>query len=185
MSELLQGDNISLSQDEREESQSTSSSTTATTDIVRERILVRERRKMALIQKYNTGQVRTQYSKSTMMSLNNAVRKVLIPRMKFVSERKQFGQFDQPDFSDDSCWVHKVFDQLGTLKNANDMVKAEIWMIYRHKIKEQFSIHRANVTNRLKKVVIKGKYLMILFHNFICDNLTMDISYLSIISINR
>ena len=83
--------------------------------------------------------------------------------MKFVSERKEFGQFDQPDFSDNSCWVHRVFDQLGTLKNANEMVKAEIWILYRHKIKEQFSIHRADVTNRLKKVVVKGKCSILSF----------------------
>ena len=81
-------------------------STTAIADVVRERTLARERRKMALIQKYNGGQICTQYSRSTMMSLNNAVRKVLIPWMKFVSEKKQFGQFDQPDFTDDNCWVH-------------------------------------------------------------------------------
>ena len=111
---------------------------------------------MQLIEKYSSGQINTEYSKSTMVSLNSAVRKVLIPRMKFVSERKQFGQFDQPDFTDPSCWVHRVFEQLGTLKHANDSVKAEIWMVYRNKIKEQFSIHRANVTNRLKRVFMKG-----------------------------
>lgn len=153
----LPGDDTSLTQDDSNDNHSSSSSTNTTAEVVRQRTLARERRKMELIQKYNGGQIYTQFSKSTMMSLNSAVRKVLIPRMKFVSEKKQFGQFDQPDFSDDNCWVHRVFDQLGTLKNASDNVKAEIWMMYRHKIKEQFSIHRANLTNRLKKVLLKGK----------------------------
>ena len=119
--------------------------------------LTRERRKMKLIEKYSTGRT-TEYSKSTMQSINSAVRKVLIPRMKFVSTQKHFGHFEQPDFSDESCWVHRVFDQLGNLKRANDMVKAEIWMTYRHKVKEQFSLHRSMVTNQLKTSLIKSKY---------------------------
>ena len=114
---------------------------------------------MKLIEKYSNGVTsERRYCPATMISLNNAIRKVLIPRMKFVSDRKQFGQFDQPDFSDDSCWVHRVFEQMGTVKNASDFVKAEIWMMYRHKIREQFSIHRASVTNRLKRVFMQGMY---------------------------
>ena len=114
---------------------------------------------MKLIEKYSNGITsERRYCQATMTSLNNAIRKVLIPRMKFVSDRKQFGQFDQPDFSDEGCWVHKVFDQLGTLKNASDNRKAEIWMTYCNKIKEQFSLHRAMITNQLKKVFVKGNY---------------------------
>ena len=136
----LPGD-TSLTDNAQSVSNSGSSSTSLTTVGVRENTLVRDRRKMMLIEKYSSGQTTTDYSKSTMISLNTVVRKVLIPRMKFVSERKQFGQFDQPDFSDSNCWVHRVFDQIGSLKHANDSVKAEIWMVYRSKIKEQFSIH--------------------------------------------
>jgi hypothetical protein len=151
----LPGD-TSMTEESQVHNDSAASSATETTVGVRENTLATERRKMKLIEKYSVGQTSTEYNKSTMLSLNNAVRKVLIPRMKFVSERKQFGQFDQPDFSNTNCWVHRVFDQLGTLKHADDCVKAEIWMNYRNKIKEQFSVHRANVTNRLKMVFQKG-----------------------------
>ena len=139
------------------------SSVTETTLVgIRQNTLTRERRKMILIEKYSDGHLSIDYSRSTMLSLNNAVRKVLIPRMKFVSERKQFGQFDQPDFSDSTCWVHRVFDQMGNLKTASDSMKAEIWMVYRNKIKEQFSIHRANVTNKLKTVILRGNYIAVI-----------------------
>ena len=79
MPPLPQGDDTSLTQEDNNDNHSLISSSTSTRDSIRERTLVRERRKMALIQKYNGGQIHTQYSRSTMMSLNNAVRTVLIP----------------------------------------------------------------------------------------------------------
>ena len=118
-----------------------------------------ERRKMQLMEKYGTGKT-TDYNKSTLQSFNRAVRKVLLPRMKFVSNSKSFATFEQPDFSDSNCWVHRVFDQLGVLKNYSDSKKAEIWMTYRNKIKDQFSLHRSNVTTQLKTVFVKGKNKM-------------------------
>ena len=115
-----------------------------------------ERRKMLLLEKYGTGKT-MDYNKSTLQSFNRAVRKVLLPRMKFVSNSKSFATFEQPDFSDSNCWVHRVFDQLGALNNYSDSKKAEIWMTYRNKIKDQFSLHRSNVTTQLKTVFVKGK----------------------------
>ena len=115
-----------------------------------------ERRKMQLMEKYGTGKT-MDYNKSTLQSFNRAVRKVLLPRMKFVSNSKSFATFEQPDFSDSNCWVHRVFDQLGALNNYSDSKKAEIWMTYRNKIKDQFSLHRSNVTTQLKTVFVKGK----------------------------
>lgn len=147
----------SLTQDDNLDNSSNTTATTETTEGVRERTLLRERRKMKLIEKYSSGQNSQTYNADTMKSLNNAIRKILIPRMKFVSTNKQFGQFEQPDFSDEHCWIHRVFEQLGTLKHASDYIKAEIWMMYRSKVKEQFSIHRATVTKNLKTVFLKGK----------------------------
>ena len=152
-------DESSLMYDEGQDTSSTllSNGSPVHSSTILQNTLSKERRKMRLIEKYSTGKT-SEYSKSTMQSINSAVRKVLIPRMKFVSTQKHFGQFEQPDFSDESCWVHRVFDQLGNLKRANDMVKAEIWMTYRNKVKEQFSLHRSMVTNQLKKTLIKGKF---------------------------
>ena len=111
---------------------------------------------MKLIQKYTTGEPAA-FSESTLQSINKVVRSVLIPRMKFIETSKRFGTFEQPDFSDDTCWVHRVFDKLGALKNATETRKAEIWMAYRTKISKQFGVHRANITAYLKTTFIKGK----------------------------
>ena len=79
----LPGD-TSITEESQVHNGSAASSATETTVGVRENTLARERRKMKLIEKYSGGQTSTEYNKSTMLSLNNAVRKVLIPRMKFV-----------------------------------------------------------------------------------------------------
>ena len=81
-----------------------------------------DQRKMVLIQKYSDGKTMS-FNKSTLQSINRAVRKVLLPRMKFLSNSKCFGSFEQPDFSDPNCWVHRVFNELSTLKNAPDKKK--------------------------------------------------------------
>ena len=116
----------------------------------------RDQRKMVLIQKYSDGKTMS-FNKSTLQSINRAVRKVLLPRMKFLSDSKCFGSFEQPDFSDPNCWVHRVFNELSTLKNAPDKKKAEIWMTYRSKLKEQFSLHRSSITSQIKLNFVKGK----------------------------
>jgi hypothetical protein len=116
----------------------------------------RDQRKMVLIQKYSDGKTMS-FNKSTLQSINRAVRKVLLPRMKFLSNSKCFGSFEQPDFSDPNCWVHRVFNELSTLKNAPDKKKAEIWMTYRSKLKEQFSLHRSSITSQIKLNFVKGK----------------------------
>ena len=68
--------------------------------------------------------------------------------------------FEQPDFSNQNCWANKVFDRIGNLKHASDSKKAEVWMTYRAKIKEQFSLHRSSVTLKIKNVFIKGEWYM-------------------------
>lgn len=57
-----------------------------------------------------------EYNKSTLQSVHKAVQKVLLPTMKCVSNSKSFATFEHSDFSDESCSVHRVFDELGTLK---------------------------------------------------------------------
>ena len=118
-----------------------------------------ERRRMKLVEKYSTGKG-TQFQQSTLQTINRVVRAVLIPRMKFIATSKHFGTFEQPDFADETCWVHRVFEQLGSLKNASDFRKAEIWMTYRNGISKQFSLHCSSATSSLKKVFVKGKRLI-------------------------
>lgn len=119
-------------------------------------VVQRETKRLKLIERYGTNQVMP-INKSSLTSINRAVRKVILPRMKFASTSKSFGSFDQPDFTDPDCWIHKVFGQLGSFKNLSDVKKAEIWMTYRAKVKEQFGLHRSAVTLGLKKVFVQGK----------------------------
>lgn len=116
-----------------------------------------DRRKLKLIEKYSSGRI-LEFNKSSLQSINRAVRKVLVPRMKFLSTSKSFGSFEQPDFTDPNCWIHRVFNQLGAYKDLSDTKKAELWMTYRSKVKEQFSLHRSTVTLALKNIFIKGKF---------------------------
>ena len=134
---------------------STTSTLSGTSTPTNSTIQSNDKKKMDLINKYGTGKT-LEYNKSTMQTINRAVRKVLLPRMKFLTTSKHFGSFDQPDFTDENCWVHRVFNQLGSLKNVSDNKKAEIWMTYRMKMKEQFSLHRSSVTVNLKAVFLKG-----------------------------
>ena len=78
-----------------------------------------ERRRMKLIEKYSTGKG-TKFEARTLQSINRVVRSVILPRMKFIATSKHFGSFDQPDFADETCWVHRIFEQLGSLKNASN-----------------------------------------------------------------
>lgn len=116
-----------------------------------------ELRKLNLIQVYAKGNVSTKINENTMKSLTRAVRLVIIPKVKFLPGGRGFGSFDQPDFTHPKCWVNKVFDRIANLKNASDKKKAEVWMAYRCKIREQFSLHRSSVTLKLKNAFVKGK----------------------------
>lgn len=125
-----------------------------------------ERRKMNLIKVYSEGNVRLK-NESTMNSLTRAVRRKIIPHLKFIQANKQFGSFDQPDFSDTNCWVNKVFAEIPTLNQASDRVKAEIWMTYRTKVKEQFTQHWSGVTLKIKRKFLKGRYSYFRYNIFI------------------
>ena len=118
---------------------------------------MKEKRRMKLIEKYNVGKP-AKFCQSTLTTMNRVVRTVLIPQMKFVSKSKQFGSFEQPDFEDETCWVHKIFDKLGSLKNASNDTKAAIWMQYRNKVKEQIGLHWSTVTKHLKTTFVRGKH---------------------------
>ena len=113
-------------------------------------------RKRNLMNVYGEGRG-TVYNDNTMRILTNSVRKVIIPQIKFVSSKKGFGSFDQPNFADRTCWVNKLFANITTLKMASDRMKAEIWMTYKTKIKEQFSLHRAAATLKIKRKFMEGK----------------------------
>ena len=117
-------------------------------------------RKMTLIQQYSKGRPTTNINDATMRSITRAICLVIIPKVKFLPGGTGFGSFDQPDFSHPNCWANKVYDRIANLKHASDRKKADIWMTYRNKIKEQFSLHRSGTTLKIKKAFLKGEWLM-------------------------
>ena len=48
-------------------------------------------------------------NEGTLRTLMRAVRKVILPQMKFVHGGKGFGSFDQPDFTHKNCWANKSY----------------------------------------------------------------------------
>ena len=91
-------------------------------------------RKMTLIETYNCGN-KVRRNEDTMRRITRAVRKSIIPKVKFISNSNVFGSFDQPDFTQPpNCWANKDFDRIANLKSASEKKKAEIWMTYTAKI---------------------------------------------------
>ena len=115
-----------------------------------------DKRKLNLMKVYSQGLtvVRNENTKTTIL---NSVRSIIIPHVKFVTTGKVFGSFEQPDFTDDNCWQNKLFGNIVTLRGASDKMKAEVWMTYRAKIKEQFSLHRSSTTLKIKRKFLDGK----------------------------
>ena len=114
-----------------------------------------DKRKMVLLDAYGSG-VKRPYQKATMSSFTRAVRKLAIPKIKFLPTSKAFGSFEQPDLTDPDCWVNNIFEFMN-MKHATDRRKAQVWMTYRQKVKEQFSLHRSSVTSKIKTKFIQGE----------------------------
>ena len=118
----------------------------------------RNKRQMQLIRVYSQG---TQLLKNdtTLRTLTKSLQKLIIPHVKFVQCSKVFGSFDQPDFTSADCWQNKLFSNIPSLNNARDEMKAQVWMTYRSKLKEQFSLHRSGVTLKIKRKFEEGKWV--------------------------
>ena len=124
-----------------------------------------ETRKLTLIQQYSRGKSTSIINESTMKSLTRAICLVIIAKLKFLPGSSGFGSFEQPDFTHPNCWVNKVFDRIANLKHASDKKKADVWMTYRNKIKEQFSLHRSGVTLKIKNAFCDGE--CVCFHDIL------------------
>ena len=117
--------------------------------------LTNESQKQDLFQIYQSG-VKREFRKSTLQSINKAIRKIALPKIKFLPGSKGLGGYDMPDLTSEDCWVHNIFEEIN-MGNSNMRTKAEIWMTYRNKVREQFGLHRSAVTMKIKKKFIKGK----------------------------
>ena len=85
---------------------------------------------------------------------------------KFVEEGEGFGRFDRPDFRDSKSWVSILFGKIPSLDLLSDRMKCKVWITYRKKIKEQFSLHRSAVTLKIQKAFVNGEF---------CFNILIDV----------
>ena len=108
-----------------------------------------------LFEIYQSG-VKRQFHKSTLQSINKAIRKIALPKIKFLPGSKGLGGYDMPDLTSEDCWVHNIFEEINMGKSSMK-IKAEIWMTYKNKVREQFGLHRSAVTMKIKKKFIERK----------------------------
>lgn len=120
-------------------------------------------RKALMIETY-TEAIGNEKNDNTQRSINEALRGTIIPKKKFVEEGEGFGRFDRPDFRDTKSWVSILFGKIPSLDLLSDRMKCKVWITYRKKIKEQFSLHRSAVTLKIQKAFVNGEfYFNILF----------------------
>ena len=113
-------------------------------------------RKLLMLQVYGEGSGHKR-SENTQKCINTVVRNTILPKMKFVPTGNGLGSFDKPDFSDPKSWVNILFSKIPSLNTLSDGMKCKIWITYRAKIKEQFSLHRAGVTLKIQNNFVKGE----------------------------
>ena len=121
-----------------------------------------EKRKRVMIQTYGE-EVGHRPSENTQKCINVVVRNTILPKMKFVPGGKAFGSFDKPDFTDTKSWVNVLFSKIPNLANLSDSMKCKVWITYRARIKEQFSLHRAGITHKIKSNFVKSKFSDVTF----------------------
>lgn len=112
-------------------------------------------RKLLMLKVYGEG-IGHKRSDNTQKCINTVVRNTILPKMKFVPTGNGLGSFDKPDFTNAKSWVNILFSKIPSLDNLSDGMKCKVWVTYRMKIKEQFSLHRAGVTLKIQKNFIKG-----------------------------
>ena len=122
-------------------------------------------RKALMIETYTEG-IGNEKNDNTQRSINEALRGTIIPKKKFVEEGEGFGRFDRPDFRDSKSWVSILFGKIPSLDILSDRMKCKVWITYRKKIKEQFSLHRSAVTLKIQKAFVKGEF---------CFNILIDV----------
>ena len=113
------------------------------------------RRKLLMLKVFGEG-VGHRRADNTQKCINTVVRNTILPKMKFVPTGSGLGSFDKPDFTDSKSWVNILFKKIPSLENLSDGMKCKVWITYRAKIKEQFSLHRAGVTLKIRINFIKG-----------------------------
>ena len=113
-------------------------------------------RKAVMLDAYSEG-VGHPKCNNTQKCINTVLRGAILPKKKFVEEGEAFGRFEKPDFRDENSWVSIMYKKIPSFDMMTDRMKCKVWITYRKKIKEQFSLHRSGVTLRIQHAFIQGK----------------------------
>ena len=119
-----------------------------------------DKRKQVMMKVYGED-IGHRHSDNTQRCIN-VVRNTILPKMKFVPSGKGFGSFDKPDFTHKKSWVNVLFSKIPNIADLSDAMKCKVWMTYRARIKEQFSLHRAGITHKIKMNFVKSKFFLCL-----------------------
>lgn len=114
------------------------------------------KRKAVMLDAYTEGVGHTKCN-NTQKCINTVLRAAILPKKKFVEEGEGFGRFEKPDFRDESSWVSIMYKKIPSFDMMTDRMKCKVWITYRKKIKEQFSLHRSSVTLKIQNAFIHGK----------------------------
>ena len=113
-------------------------------------------RKAVMVNVYSEG-IGHIKSENTLRSITSVLRCAILPKKKFVDEGEGFGTFDKHDFRNEKHWATILYKKIPSLDMMSDSVKCKVWITYRKKIKEQFSLHRSAVTLKIKRAFINGE----------------------------
>lgn len=115
-------------------------------------------RKMNISRWYDKGTTmeKTKESKAT---VRRAFRNFILPQMKFIKQGRNFGSFEQPDFTNNNCFVNHLFKAMPEIQDQSDRYKACYWNTYKGVCKQQMSQHRSSVTHAQKQNFIKGELI--------------------------
>ena len=119
-----------------------------------------DKRKQVMMKVYGED-IGHRHSENTQRCINVVVCNTILPKMKFVPGGKTFGSFDKPDFTNKKSWVNVLFAKIPNLADLSDAMKCKVWITYRARIKEQFSLHRAGITHKIKMNFVRSKLLCV------------------------
>lgn len=128
-------------------------------------------RKALMLDTY-TEAIGNERNENTQKCINEALRGTILPKKKFVEEGEGFGRFDRPDFRDAKSWVSILYKKIPSLDLLSDRMKCKVWITYRKKIKEQFSLHRSAITLKIQKAFLDGKSHGLSLYNVILKIIT-------------
>ena len=114
-------------------------------------------RKAVMVDVYSEG-IGHVMDENTLRSITSVLRCAILPKKKFVDDGEGFGTFEKHDFCSEKHWASILYKKIPSLHMMTDSMKCKVWITYRKKIKEQFSLHRSAVTLKIKRAFINGKF---------------------------